>query len=123
MIKFVYKILPAFIIRNNTFVPKHFTGIALWMFVLIRRDIKLNEGMLQHELVHVRQQYRWPFIYGLLYYLSQTWRVKFEVEAYKKTIEYNKRTPRSIAKNIVKSYKITKFSEEQIYKLLTEKEK
>ena len=120
--KFVYKILPYFIIRNNRLVSNGFEGSAYWMFIVIRRDIELTKALLEHEIIHVKQIWRYtPLLFAILYFGFQKYKLKFEVEAYKETLKYNKNeTPESIAEMLHTKYKIDKYSVETIVGMLKE---
>ncbi len=88
-IKFVYKVLPAFIIYTD-FMPDNFSGATNAMIVRIRPHHKDDQGLLEHELVHVRQSYRLFFlIHAVLYLASKRYRLYSEVEAYRKQLWYS----------------------------------
>lgn len=81
---------------------KHFYGITLWPFVILRsNDLRAKTGLINHERIHLRQQLElliFPFyIIYLTEYLAR-WigkgssyrayrRISFEQEAYNQ--EYN----------------------------------
>jgi len=81
-IKFIYKILPAFIFKVHT---DDGSSQAFANIILI--DENATEGVLEHELIHIRQNYRTLGIATVLYKLSQRFRLMYEVEAFKKQIE------------------------------------
>lgn len=88
-LKFVYGILPALVVYTDR-IKNGFAGCANAMVVRIRPAFKDNEGLLQHERVHVRQAYRLLFlIHALLYLLIAPYRLRAEVEAYRKQLEYS----------------------------------
>lgn len=88
MIKFVYGCLPAIVIYNDSLVPEKFGGITWVFFILLREKYKTDQGILEHELVHVRQLYRTLFLSPLIYLRSKKYRLKCEVEAYRKQLSY-----------------------------------
>lgn len=89
-IKFVYGIFPALIFYTD-WINDQFAGVGNAMIVRIRPQHKDDEGLLQHELTHVRQSYRWLIIFhAWLYLLSDNYRLHAEVEAYRKQLEYSK---------------------------------
>lgn len=88
MIKFVYKCLPAIVIYKDSLVPKKFGGVTRLFFIFLREKYKTDQGILEHELVHVRQLYRTLFFSSLIYPLSKKYRLKCEVEAYQKQLSY-----------------------------------
>ncbi len=89
-IKTVYKILPAVVIFTNR-VPEGSAGVANAMIVRIRPEYVNDEGLLQHELTHVKQSYRLLILFhSILYLLDDPYRLHAEVEAYRKQLEYSK---------------------------------
>ena len=88
MIKFVYKIFPAIVIYNDKLVPKEFGGYTRLFAIFLRNKYKTDEGLLQHELTHVKQFYRIPFLHSYLYKFSKKYRLKCEIEAYKVQLSY-----------------------------------
>ncbi len=88
-LKFVYKILPAIVILTDR-VPAGSVGCANAMIVRIRPKYEGDEGLLQHELTHVKQAYRLLILFhSLLYLLDDSYRLHAEVEAYRKQLEYS----------------------------------
>lgn len=88
-IKFVYGILPALVVYTDH-VPEGSAGCANAMVVRIRPQYVNDEGLLQHELTHVKQAYRLLFLFhALLYLLDDCYRLHAEVEAYRKQLEYS----------------------------------
>ncbi len=86
---FVYKILPALVIYTDR-LPEGFAGMAIAMIVRIRPKFKGDEGLLQHELTHVKQSYRLLILFqSLLYLLDDDYRFHAEVEAYRKQLQYS----------------------------------
>lgn len=82
-IKFVYGILPAFVFHTDKIIKSHFDAMAFGPVILIRKSWKDNIPLLKHELVHVKQYYRYLGLMGLFYHLSRKFRLKFELEAHK----------------------------------------
>lgn len=88
-IKTVYKILPAIVIYTDH-VPKGSAGCANAMIVRIRPKYEGDEGLLQHELTHVKQAYRLLILFhSLLYLFDDSYRLHAEVESYRKQLEYS----------------------------------
>jgi hypothetical protein len=88
-IKFVDGILPALVVYTKR-VPKGSAGCANGPVIRILPSHKNDEGLLQHELIHVQQAYRLLFIFhALLYYFNDSYRLQAEVEAYRKQLEYS----------------------------------
>jgi hypothetical protein len=89
MIKFVYGILPCFISYSDD-IPIDSAGIASGIFIKIRPDYKDDDGLLEHELTHIKQFYTTFMLHGILYKNSKTYRLNSEIEAYKVQLEINK---------------------------------
>ena len=66
---------------TNRIIPARFAGITIGPFVFIRPEYKADVGLLNHELVHVKQFWKNPLM-GLLYQFSKTHRLHYEAEAY-----------------------------------------
>ena len=69
-------------------LPKTFGGMAMGPIILILKRLENDEGIRQHELVHVRQ---WLFTLGLLpilYYFTPKFKLWCEVQAYRKQLQY-----------------------------------
>jgi muconolactone delta-isomerase len=58
-------------------------GIALYWWVLVRRDAPERERLIAHEQVHIAQQRRDGLLRFLWRYLARgQWRARYEAEAY-----------------------------------------
>lgn len=75
------------LIIPTTFVPKGFSAFTIWPLILIRPECQYDFALIEHELVHYREQ-AWitPF-WGLCYLLSKKFRLAAEVRAYTRQIE------------------------------------
>lgn len=71
----------AFIFETNRFIGKNFDGRTFGPFVFVRPGT--SKHLLVHELVHVKQFWRYLGFNGILYLVSKKWRLKFELEAYR----------------------------------------
>lgn len=75
------------IISTNR-IFKGFDGFVVWPFIFIRPELRHNKGILEHEMVHYREQRRmlvlpWLIAYGI----SKRFRLNAEVRAYKQQIK------------------------------------
>jgi len=86
-IKAVYKVLPAFIFYTDRFVKRRFDAMAFGPLVFIRPSFRDSKSLLVHEVVHVKQFYRYLGLNGLLYLFSKKMRLKLELEAYKEQLK------------------------------------
>jgi hypothetical protein len=74
-------------IYSDFFIPARFAGITFGPFVFIKPSYKADEGLLQHELTHVKQFWHNP-LFGLWYQFSKKDRLKYEAEAYKVQMKF-----------------------------------
>lgn len=107
---------------TDKFVPERFGGIVYGLFIFIRPKHRDNTGLLEHELIHVEQFYRPKSILMLRYKFSKSYRLKCEVEGYKKQIQYYdsdqvERLLRVFAGYIATKYKLD-ITQEDAYNLL-----
>ncbi len=128
-IKFVYGILPAFIIYTDKFLKPQNGGETRLMFIMIRSRFKDSEALLIHGLTHVKQCYRLLIIpHGLLLRFSGRYEQKIELEAYANQLKYhidtNTFTDDKIdifVNRIYKYHNKMGYSKERIRKLLLDK--
>jgi hypothetical protein len=59
----------------------------LW-FIKIRPEYKGDIGLLAHEVVHTEQFWKTLGFHGLLYWLSKSYKLKCEVEAYREQLKW-----------------------------------
>lgn len=86
--KYVYGILPVIIKYTNKDIPAIYGGISRGIVIKIKPKYLNDKGLLEHELTHIKQFYKaFPF-HGLFYKFIRAYRLKSELEAYKKQIEY-----------------------------------
>ena len=78
-----------FVFYTERFVRKGTAGFAVAPFIFIRPKYREDVGLLEHEKVHARQFWRTLGMNGILYNLSKTWRLWWEVEAYKEQMKHS----------------------------------
>ncbi len=87
-IRFLWDIIPILVIITDA-MPKKFGGMCLGVIVLLRPKWKDNEGLLQHELTHIKQNLR----SGLTSAFRQNWdkqhKLDRECEAYAVQLTYS----------------------------------
>ena len=71
-------------IIKTTLVPKGFQAITAWPFIFIT---VLDYGLIEHEMVHYREQAWIAPVWWLRYLLSKSFRQAAEVRAYTRQIE------------------------------------
>ena len=75
------------VVQKPKLVPHGAAAIAVWPFVIVR-DPNPSKKLLEHERVHLKQQLRWCLIgFALLYWLSPKMRYRWELEAYKVSMD------------------------------------
>ena len=82
---------------TNRFLDGNQVGavrVFLLPVIFIRPEYKHDQGLLAHEQVHVSQAWGnlFPPIHAIRYALSEKYRLKCEVEAYRKQLQVNKET-------------------------------
>ena len=105
------------IFYTNRFIPERAAGCARGPFIFIRPEYKNDIGLIEHEKVHVEQWYRTFGFHSLLYLISKKYRLKSEVEAYKKQLEYSPREADLYALFISTNYNIN-ITKDEAKKLL-----
>lgn len=74
-------------IIKTTLIRKPFQAISVWPVILVLPDQADNAGLIEHELVHYREQAWIAPLWWLRYALSKSFRLAAEVRAYKRQIE------------------------------------
>lgn len=106
-------------LSNGAKNPSFYTvGVANGPIVRILKTHKNDEGLYQHELVHVKQWFLTLGFHGLFYRFSDKYKLWSEVQAYKKQLKYydNDRTEQ-FAGFIADHYKLS-ISKEAVIELL-----
>jgi hypothetical protein len=73
---------------TNKLIPQEYGANAIGPFIFIRPKYIDDTGLLEHEKVHVRQFWSTLGLFGIAYYLSKKYRLKYELEAYKEQLKY-----------------------------------
>lgn len=92
------------IFYTNRFVPSNSAGCSRGPVIFIRPEYKDDIGLLEHEKVHVKQWYRTFGVHSFLYLFSKNYKLKSEVEAYKKQLEYSPKSVDLFAKYLSEDY-------------------
>ncbi len=82
--KIVFGFLPAFVFYGSKVEGGKTKGI----FIRINGKYLDDRGLLEHELIHVKQFYKLPFINEFLYTLFKSYRYKCELEAYAEQLNW-----------------------------------
>ena len=68
-------------------VFKGFSGFSLWPFIFVRPEHRSDIALIEHELVHYREQAWIMPVWVMLYLVSRKFRLAAEVRAYNRQIE------------------------------------
>ena len=60
--------------------------MTAWPFIFVLPEYRLNEGLIEHELVHYREQACVTPKWLLIYWISKSFRLSCEVRAYRRQI-------------------------------------
>lgn len=74
-------------IVSTHLIPKGFSAYSLWPFIFVRPEHRSNIALIEHELVHYREQAWIMPVWVLLYLVSRKFRLAAEVRAYTREIE------------------------------------
>ncbi len=106
---------------TDWFIPEQSAGCARGPVIFIRPQYKDNRGLYKHEMIHVHQWIRTLGIHSFLYLLSDSYKLKCEVEAYKVQLQYCtdiELNTRRFARFIATKYDLD-ITDEEAYRLLT----
>ena len=74
-------------IIKTKLIRKPFQAITIWPVILVLPEHAENVGLIEHEMVHYREQAWIAPLWWLRYALSKSFRLAAEVRAYKRQIE------------------------------------
>jgi hypothetical protein len=77
-----------YILFYTDLMPDRFSGFTIGFIILLRPKVREDVEMLEHEKVHVSQFWRSLGTFGILYKFSKKYRLKYELEAYTKQLEF-----------------------------------
>ena len=88
--RFVFKVVPVPILWTDRFMESWMGACSRGSFVCVRPKYRgKDEGIVQHELEHVRQFYRaLTFPHTILYRFSPRYRLVCEIDAYVRQMEH-----------------------------------
>ena len=70
-------------------LPHGFAGQVRGPVILIKDGYQSDEGLYQHEIVHLKQfLFKGLIIHNLRYHFSDSYRYKCEIAGYRKQLEY-----------------------------------
>lgn len=105
---------------TNNLIPDKFGAKTVGPFILMRPQYKNDTGLLEHEKVHVRQFWSTLGLFGIPYYFSKKYRLKYELEAYKEQLKYYAIDKRSLFAYYLSTKYNLNITQEEALKLLSE---
>jgi hypothetical protein len=88
-------------IISTNLVPRGFSAMTLWPLIFVRPECRHDTALIEHELVHYREQ-RWITpIWVARYLLSTRFRLAAEGRAYKRQIQVGGITCEGAAKMLL----------------------
>ena len=105
---------------TDRIIPKRFGGVLMAPFpiILIRPKYRDDEGLLQHELQHLKDMYAgWIILYCIRYFFSKKWRLHYELRGYWTQLEYSPQHIRLFAYFLATKYRLG-IDEDKAYSLL-----
>ena len=74
-------------IVSTNLIFKGFSAFSLWPFIFVRPEHRNDTALIEHELVHYREQAWIMPIWVVLYLVSRKFRLAAEVRGYTRQIE------------------------------------
>lgn len=69
-------------IVSTSLIPKGFSACSLWPFIFVRPEHRSDIALIEHELVHYREQAWIVPGWVLMYLVSRKFRLAAEIRAY-----------------------------------------
>ena len=107
----------ALVFYTNRLVPARFDALTIGPLILMRLCCRNDIGLLEHELVHVRQWSRSLGLFWPLYLCSRKHRLKYELEAYRRHLEFAPGSAAHFAQLLGTQYRLD-LPVEEAYRLL-----
>jgi len=107
-IRLIWKFIPIVIFISN-WMPKKFSGYHVGTTVIIRPDYADDEGLIQHELTHVKQNIRTLGISGIRQYFDKNHKLNRECEAYAVQLQYVPQPQQDVMKKRFVNYIYSKY--------------
>ena len=87
-IRLIWKFIPVPIFITNWLIPSKFAGYHIATLALVRPTHKDDEGLIQHELTHVKQNLRTLGVSGIRQLFDKNHKLNRECEAYAVQLQY-----------------------------------
>lgn len=114
-IRYVHKY--SIMLIKTKLIPAGFQAVTIWPFIVVLPEHATNPGLIEHEMVHYREQSWITAIWWVRYVISKSFRQAAEVRAYKRQIEVGGISVETAA-NMLLCYRLG-ITYDQAYALLT----
>lgn len=108
-IRLIWKFIPVPIFITNWLIPSKFAGYHIATLALVRPTHKDDEGLIQHELTHVKQNIRTLGISGIRQYFDKNHKLDRECEAYAIQLQYVPQPQQDVMKTRFVNYIYSKY--------------
>lgn len=92
-------------IVSTRLIPKGFSACSVWPFIFVRPEQRSDIALIEHELVHFREQAWIMPVWVLFYLVSRKFRLAAEIRAYTRQIEMGGLTREQAAQALL-SYRL-----------------
>lgn len=92
-------------IVSTRLIPKGFCAFSLWPFIFVQPQHRSDLSLIEHELIHYREQAWITPLWVFFYLASRRFRLRAEVRAYARQIEMGAVT-RDQAARALMSYRL-----------------
>jgi|TARA_B110000444_G_C18734154_1_gene544754 hypothetical protein len=108
-IRLIWKFLPVPIFITNWLIPSKFAGYHIATLALVRPEYKEDEGLIQHELTHVKQNIRTLGVSGIRQYFDKNHKLDRECEAYATQLMYVPHNQKDVMRTRFVNFMYTKY--------------
>ena len=108
-IRLIWKFIPIVIFISN-WMPKRFSGYHLGATVIIRPEYADDEGLIQHELTHVKQNIRTLGLSGIRQIWDKNHKLNRECEAYAVQLTHVNKKDYEVLKTRFVNYMYSKYN-------------
>jgi len=108
-IRLIWKFIPVPIFITNWLIPSKFAGYHIATLALVRPSHEDDEGLIQHELTHVKQNIRTLGISGVRQYFDKNHKLDRECEAYAIQLQYVPQPQQDVMKKRFVNYIYSKY--------------
>ena len=108
-IRLIWKFIPIVIFISN-WMPKRFSGYHVGASVIIRPEYADDEGLIQHELTHVKQNIRTLGLSGIRQIWDKNHKLNRECEAYAVQLTHVNKKDYEVLKTRFVNYMYSKYN-------------